>query len=41
VKRVAGADLAIVSELEKAVYREIEETEKKEMPNETNGKIPD
>ena len=30
VKRVAGADLAIVSESEKAVYREIEETEKKE-----------
>jgi len=41
VKQVAGADLTIVLESEKGVYREIEETEKKEMPNETNGKIPD
>jgi hypothetical protein len=31
VKSVAGADLAVVSELEKDIYREIEETEKKEL----------
>ena len=31
VKRVAGADLAVVSESEKAIYREIEQIEKKEL----------
>jgi hypothetical protein len=31
VKSVAGADLAVVSELEKDIYREIEETGKKEL----------
>ncbi len=31
VKRVAGADLAVVSESEKDIYREIEQIEKKEL----------
>jgi hypothetical protein len=31
VKSVAGADLAVVSELEKDIYRDISETEKKEL----------
>jgi hypothetical protein len=31
VKSVADADLAVVSELEKDIFREIEETEKKEL----------
>ena len=31
VKSVAGSDLAVVSESEKDIYREIEETGKKEL----------